>query len=71
VQEDKTKTITVGLYKTNKQNEKIPREDTRITEPFIYILRNPIKTLSWKPYSTGRGPVQDSPRASSFGHYEL
>ena len=34
------------MRQTNK--EKRPREGTRIRDPFIWTLRNPMKTLNWK-----------------------
>jgi hypothetical protein len=46
---DKIQMITSKLDKTNQQEEKSPREGTRIRDPLIYPLMNPIKTLSWKP----------------------
>ena len=35
--------------KANKQKKMSHRQGTRNRDPFIYILRNPIETLNWKP----------------------
>lgn len=32
--------------KINQQEEKSPREGTKISDPFILMLRNPMKTLN-------------------------
>jgi hypothetical protein len=38
------------LDKPSQQEEKSPKEGTRIRDPLIYTLRNPRKTLNWKAY---------------------
>lgn len=42
---------TFEFDKTNKQKKRSPGEGSRIRDLLVQTLRNPIKTLNWKPNS--------------------
>jgi hypothetical protein len=45
------------LDKINKQEEKSPREGTRIRDPLIHTLRNSIKALNWRAWYMHKGLI--------------